>query len=95
MSIGKITDPIKASKIGFSFLFTGKQRKLVKMYHDKTSSKSYNVLVMTEKSNRIMGIEIYEIVQTGTQGAAVSKIQNTPPSVALEIQKDLQDITTP
>jgi len=93
VSIGKITDPIEASKIGFSFLFTGKQRKLVKMYYDKGSSKSYNVLVITDKSNRIIDIEIYEIVQTGTQGATARRIQNAPPSIALEIQKDLQEIT--
>ena len=93
MSIGKTADPIKASKIGFSFLFMGDERKLVKMYYDERSSKSYNVSLITDKSNRITDIEIYEVVQTGTQGAAVGRIQDAPPRVALEMQKDLHEIT--
>jgi len=94
VSTGKTVDPIKASKIGFSFLFMGDERKLVKMYYDKRSSKSYNVSLITDKSNRIIDIEIYEIIQTGTQGATVGRIQNAPLSVALEMQKDFQAINT-
>ena len=94
MLAGKTVDPIKASKIGFSFLFMGEERKLAKMYHDKGGFRSYNISVIANKSNTIVGIEIYEVVQTGTQGAEVRRIQNAPPSVALEMQKDLQEITT-
>lgn len=91
-SIGKVIDPFKASKIGFSVLFIGEQRKLVKMYYDKISSKSYNVSIISDKINRITAIEIYEIVQTGPQGASIGRIQITSPSITSEIKKDLAEI---
>ncbi|MBM3897610.1 MAG: hypothetical protein FJ358_03685 [Thaumarchaeota archaeon] len=93
MSIGKTIDPLKASKIGFSFLLMREERKLIKTYYDKEGHETYNVSIITDKANRISAIATYKIVQTGAQGATARRIEQGPPLVALEIRKDLQYIT--
>ena len=93
MSKGETIDPLKASKIGFSFIFMRQERKLVKTYCDKGGSESYNLSIITDKSSRIIAIDIYKIIRTGSQGVKARRIQYATPSVTLEIQKDLQDIT--
>lgn len=79
--------------MGFSVLFLGEERKLVKMYYDEESKKSYNVSIMIDRLNRIIGSEIYEIIQTGEQGASISRVQKTTPTIALQIDRDLSQMT--
>lgn len=90
--IGKRADLIKASQLGFSFLFLGEDKKLVKLYYIKEAEKSYNVLLILDKSNKITGFEIYEVVQTGSQGASIERVGDAPPSVAPLIKKDVSRI---
>ena len=90
--IGKRADLIKASQLGFSFLFLGEDKKLAKLYFIKETEKSYNVSLILDKSNKITGFEIYEVVQTGLQGASIERVGDAPPLVAPLIEKDVSQI---
>lgn len=90
--IGKRADLIRASQLGFSFLFLGEDKKLAKLYYVKEAEKSYNVSLILDKSNKITGFEIYEVVQTGSQGASIGRVDDAPPSVAHLIEKDVAQI---
>ncbi len=90
--IGKRVDLIKVSQLGFSILFLGEDKKLAKLYYVKEAEKSYNVSVVLDRSNKITGFEIYEVVQTDSQGASIERVDVAPPSVAHLIEKDVSQI---
>jgi len=84
-------DILEASIAGFSIIMIDEKRKMTKNYKLNDMKKSFNVAIIIENTNKLSGIEIYQI-DSNNNTSEITKLKEPSEELIEKIEEDLKKI---
>lgn len=89
---GKLVNLLEASLIGYELIYVDKKKKLTKIYTDEEST-SYNVSIALDSANRIIELQILQIIWGKDNEAEMAELDKFPDKVNKYLDLDMKKIT--
>ena len=89
---GKLVNLLEASLIGYELIYVDKKKKLTKIYTDEEST-SYNVSIALDPANRIIELQILQIIWGKDNEAEMAELDKFPDKVNKYLDLDMKKIT--
>ena len=89
---GKLVNLLEASLIGYELIYVDKKKKLTKIYTDEEST-SYNVSIALDSANKIIELQILQIIWGKDNEAEMAELDKFPDKVNKYLNLDMKKIT--
>ena len=89
--ISNSIDILEASVVGFSMMIIDEKRKMAKNYKIDKMKESFNVSLIIENTNKLSGIEIYQIGLKDNI-SEITKLKEPSEELVEKIENDLKKI---
>ena len=89
---GKLVNLLEASLIGYELIYVDKKKKLTKIYTNEEST-SYNVSIALDSANKIIELQILQIIWGKDNEAEMAELDEFPDKVNKYLNLDMKKIT--
>jgi len=89
---GKLVNLLEASLIGYELIYVDKKKKLIKIYTNEEST-SYNVSIALDSANKIIELQILQIIWGKDNEAEMAELDKFPDKVNKYLDLDMKKIT--
>ena len=89
---GKLVNLLEASLIGYELIYVDKKKKLTKIYTNEEST-SYNVSIALDSANKIIELQILQIIWGKNNEAEMAELDKFPDKVNKYLNLDMKKIT--
>jgi hypothetical protein len=89
---GKLVNLLEASLIGYELIYVDKKKKLTKIYTNEEST-SYNVSIALNSANKIIELQILQIIWGKDNEAEMAELDKFPDKVNKYLDLDMKKIT--
>ena len=89
---GKLVNLLEASLIGYELFYVDKIKKLSKIYTN-VESTSYNVSIALDSANKIIELQILQIIWGKDNEAEMAELDKFPDKVNKYLDLDMKKIT--
>ena len=89
---GKLVNLLEASLIGYELIYVDKKKKLIKIYTNEEST-SYNVSIALDSANKIIELQILQIIWGKDNEAEMVELDRCPNKVNKYFNSDMKKIT--
>ena len=89
---GKLVNLLEASLIGYELIYVDKKKKLTKIYTNEEST-SYNVSIALDSANKIIELQILQIIWGKDNEAEMAELDKFPDKVNKDLDLDMKKIT--
>ena len=89
---GKLVNLLEASLIGYELIYVDKKKKLTKIYTNEEST-SYNVSIALDSANKIIELQILQIIWGKDNEAEMVELDRFPNKVNKYLDLDMKKIT--
>jgi|TARA_B110000263_G_scaffold227388_1_gene219670 hypothetical protein len=89
---GKLVNLLEASLIGYELIYVDKKKKLIKIYTNEEST-SYNVSIALDSANKIIELQILQIIWGKDNEAEMAELDRFPNKVNKYFNSDMKKIT--
>jgi len=89
---GKLVNLLEASLIGYELIYVDKKKKLTKIYTNEEST-SYNVSIALDSANKIIELQILQIIWGKDNEAEMAELDKFPDKVNKYLDLDMKKIT--
>ena len=89
---GKLVNLLEASLIGYELIYVDKKKKLTKIYTNEEST-SYNVSIALDSANKIIELQILQIIWGKDNEAEMVELDRFPNKVNKYLNSDMKKIT--
>tara|TARA_Y100001949_G_C15692203_1_gene202918 strand:- start:154 stop:438 length:285 start_codon:yes stop_codon:yes gene_type:complete len=89
---GKLVNLLEASLIGYELIYVDKKKKLTKIYTNEEST-SYNVSIALDSANKIIELQILQIIWGKDNEAEMAELDKFPDKVNKYLNLDMKKIT--
>ena len=89
---GKLANLLEASLIGYELIYVDKKKKLTKIYTNEEST-SYNVSIALDSANKIIELQILQIIWGKDNEAEMAELDKFPDKVNKYLDLDMKKIT--
>ena len=89
---GKLVNLLEASLIGYELIYVDKKKKLTKIYTNEEST-SYNVSIALDSANKIIELQILQIIWGEDNEAEMAELDKFPDKVNKYLDLDMKKIT--
>ncbi len=89
---GKLVNLLEASLIGYELIYVDKKKKLIKIYTNEEST-SYNVSIALDSANKIIELQILQIIWGKDNEAEMVELDRFPNKVNKYLNSDMKKIT--
>lgn len=89
---GKLVNLLEASLIGYELIYVDKKKKLTKIYTNE-ESMSYNISIALDSANKIIELQILQIIWGKDNEAEMAELDKFPDKVDKYLNLDMKKIT--
>ena len=89
---GKLVNLLEASLIGYELIYVDKKKKLTKIYTNEEST-SYNVSIALDSANKIIELQILQIIWGKDNEAEMAELDKFPDKVNKYLNLDMKKLT--
>ncbi len=89
---GKLVNLLEASLIGYELIYVDKKKKLTKIYTNEEST-SYNVSIALDSANKIIELQILQIIWGKDNEAEMAELDKFPYKLNKYLNLDMKKIT--
>ena len=89
---GKLVNLLEASLIGYELIYVDKKKKLTKIYTNE-ESMSYNISIALDSANKIIELQILQIIWGKDNEAEMAELDKFPDKVNKYLNLDMKKIT--
>ena len=86
---GKLVNLLEASLIGYELIYVDKKKKLTKIYTNEEST-SYNVSIALDSANKIIELQILQIIWGKDNEAEMAELDKFPDKVNKYLNLDMK-----